>query len=96
MNKAHALSLQQDHLSKARFANVRGAEVIACLAIRCLLRELETWPKPGLVSRIDSGSHSDMDADISPQRYGDPSPSPCHRRSRWPGLWHGTSQGHRS
>ena len=62
MTKTHALSLQQDHLSKARFANVRGAEVIACLAIRCLLRELETWPKPGLVSRIDSGSHSDMDA----------------------------------
>jgi len=62
MTTAHALSLQQDHLSEARFAIVRGAEVIACLAIRCLLRELEAWPKPGLVSRIDSGSHSDMDA----------------------------------
>jgi triphosphoribosyl-dephospho-CoA synthase len=62
MTKAHALSLQQDHLSKARFANVRGAEVIACVAIRCLLRELETWPKPGLVSHIDPGSHADMNA----------------------------------
>jgi triphosphoribosyl-dephospho-CoA synthase len=25
--------------------------------------ELETWPKPGLVSHVDRGSHSDMDAD---------------------------------
>jgi triphosphoribosyl-dephospho-CoA synthase len=26
------------------------------------MMELETWPKPGLVSHIDSGSHDDMDA----------------------------------
>ena len=31
-------------------------------AARCLIMELETWPKPGLVSDIDSGSHDDMDA----------------------------------
>ncbi|MET0499414.1 MAG: triphosphoribosyl-dephospho-CoA synthase MdcB [Steroidobacteraceae bacterium] len=31
-------------------------------AVGCLLLELETWPKPGLVSHIDSGSHEDMDA----------------------------------
>jgi len=31
-------------------------------AARCLVMELETWPKPGLVSDIDSGSHDDMDA----------------------------------
>jgi triphosphoribosyl-dephospho-CoA synthase len=31
-------------------------------AARCLVMELETWPKPGLVSHIDSGSHDDMDA----------------------------------
>lgn len=36
---------------------------IAARAARCLLLELETWPKPGLVSHIDSGSHADMDAD---------------------------------
>ena len=46
--------------SEARFANVCEAEAIAATAVRCLLRELETWPKPGLVSHVDSGSHSDM------------------------------------
>ena len=35
---------------------------IAASAIHCLLLELETWPKPGLVSHIDSGSHQDMNA----------------------------------
>ena len=36
---------------------------IAASAVRCLLIELETWPKPGLVSHVDCGSHDDMDAD---------------------------------
>jgi triphosphoribosyl-dephospho-CoA synthase len=35
---------------------------IAALAHRALIDELETWPKPGLVSPVDSGSHLDMDA----------------------------------
>ena len=30
-------------------------------AVRALLEELVTFPKPGLVSRVDSGSHDDMD-----------------------------------
>ena len=34
---------------------------IGALAYRALLLELDTYPKPGLVSRIDSGSHRDMD-----------------------------------
>jgi triphosphoribosyl-dephospho-CoA synthase len=38
-------------------------QAIATLATECLLLEVETWPKPGLVSHIDSGSHTDMDAD---------------------------------
>jgi triphosphoribosyl-dephospho-CoA synthase len=36
---------------------------IATLAVRCLTLEAETWPKPGLVSPIDSGSHADMGID---------------------------------
>jgi triphosphoribosyl-dephospho-CoA synthase len=40
-----------------------GAD-IAASAARCLLEELETWPKPGLVSHVDSGSHDDMNADM--------------------------------
>jgi triphosphoribosyl-dephospho-CoA synthase len=35
---------------------------IAGRAAHSLLLELETWPKPGLVSHVDSGSHDDMDA----------------------------------
>ena len=31
-------------------------------AVQCLLMELETWPKPGLVSHVDNGSHDDMNA----------------------------------
>jgi triphosphoribosyl-dephospho-CoA synthase len=35
---------------------------IGAVAADCLVEELETWPKPGLVSHIDNGSHDDMDA----------------------------------
>ena len=42
-----------------RFAECRIADLAYC----ALIRELETWPKPGLVSPVDSGSHRDMDAD---------------------------------
>ena len=38
-----------------------GAE-IAKVASAALRDELETWPKPGLVSHIDAGSHTDMEA----------------------------------
>ncbi len=38
-----------------------GARV-AAVATAALLAELETWPKPGLVSHVDAGSHTDMDA----------------------------------
>jgi triphosphoribosyl-dephospho-CoA synthase len=37
------------------------AEGIAARAHGALLAELHTWPKPGLVSAVDSGSHHDMD-----------------------------------
>jgi triphosphoribosyl-dephospho-CoA synthase len=39
-----------------------SAARIAALAEHSLRLEIETWPKPGLVSHIDAGSHSDMDA----------------------------------
>ncbi|AOK16257.1 triphosphoribosyl-dephospho-CoA synthase MdcB [Burkholderia cepacia] len=38
------------------------AERIAALAERSLVLEIETYPKPGLVSHVDAGSHADMDA----------------------------------
>jgi triphosphoribosyl-dephospho-CoA synthase len=38
------------------------AELIADQAVLALLQELAVWPKPGLVSYADSGSHADMDA----------------------------------
>ena len=38
------------------------AGAIAATAAACLVLELETWPKPGLVSHIDNGSHWDMTA----------------------------------
>jgi len=38
------------------------ADDIAAAARAAMLAELETWPKPGLVSHVDQGSHTDMDA----------------------------------
>ena len=35
---------------------------VAELAHAALIQEIETFPKPGLVSLVDSGSHRDMDA----------------------------------
>jgi triphosphoribosyl-dephospho-CoA synthase len=39
-----------------------SAEEIALCAAKALREELETYPKPGLVSLVDQGSHPDMDA----------------------------------
>ena len=38
------------------------ADRIGATAAQALRLELETWPKPGLVSLVDTGSHDDMDA----------------------------------
>jgi triphosphoribosyl-dephospho-CoA synthase len=42
--------------------DARIDEAIADHAVSALLGELVAWPKPGLVSYVDNGSHSDMDA----------------------------------
>lgn len=41
--------------------DISFASIAKCVS-RALRLELETYPKPGLVSRIDNGSHPDMDA----------------------------------
>jgi triphosphoribosyl-dephospho-CoA synthase len=40
------------------------AEQLGRLAAICLKLEVETFPKPGLVSHVDNGSHTDMDAEL--------------------------------
>ncbi|MBR8314931.1 triphosphoribosyl-dephospho-CoA synthase MdcB [Burkholderia dolosa] len=44
------------------FAAQSDAQRIAALAEHSLVLEIDTYPKPGLVSHVDTGSHSDMDA----------------------------------
>ncbi len=47
-------------------SSVRGIAIdtraIGRAAVRALIAELATFPKPGLVSLVDCGSHADMDA----------------------------------
>ena len=38
------------------------AQQLGQFAEHCLRLEVQTWPKPGLVSHVDNGSHTDMDA----------------------------------
>ncbi|WP_456617604.1 MULTISPECIES: triphosphoribosyl-dephospho-CoA synthase MdcB [unclassified Bradyrhizobium] len=45
-----------------RTRRVADTAAIGDVAADCLVMELETWPKPGLVSHVDNGSHDDMDA----------------------------------
>ncbi len=42
--------------------SIERHERIAAQATRCLHLEVDTYPKPGLVSTVDSGAHHDMDA----------------------------------
>jgi triphosphoribosyl-dephospho-CoA synthase len=40
------------------------SDAIGRQARAALVLEVETWPKPGLVSHVDNGAHSDMDAEL--------------------------------
>ncbi len=62
MRKALAWGTRPSPSREAPRTRPSDAGAIAASAVECLLLELETWPKPGLVSHIDSGSHIDMDA----------------------------------
>jgi triphosphoribosyl-dephospho-CoA synthase len=47
---------------QARVDAAAVSAAIARLAVRSLYQELALYPKPGLVSLVDTGSHDDMDA----------------------------------
>jgi triphosphoribosyl-dephospho-CoA synthase len=40
-----------------------GSSEVGRVAVRCLYQELSLYPKPGLVSLVDNGSHEDMSAE---------------------------------
>lgn len=62
-SRAHALSLIEDETSRILKAAIldASAKKAASFAVRALLYEVCTTPKPGLVDRMGNGSHSDMD-----------------------------------
>lgn len=62
MNTLHQDRLHCDHTVTDAVAV--APEFIAERICQSLLEELETYPKPGLVSFIDCGSHPDMDAAV--------------------------------
>lgn len=54
--------MQRETLLEAQTARSKpGRSPLADAAVDALVEELELYPKPGLVSRHDSGSHTDMD-----------------------------------
>ena len=62
MRTAAALASDPIEIRDPRPAGHCQGQIFAALATRSLMLELETWPKPGLVSHVDRGSHDDMDA----------------------------------
>lgn len=63
MPNAMAAALRPPRPADCADAQRWHAHDIACLAVRSLHAELCLYPKPGLVSLVDSGSHDDMDAE---------------------------------
>ncbi|MFA6290745.1 MAG: malonate decarboxylase holo-[acyl-carrier-protein] synthase [Victivallales bacterium] len=57
------LLVKKSLLSSGRAGHIPDwAELIAFEAVSALREELESYPKPGLVSHVDNGSHEDMNA----------------------------------
>lgn len=56
-----AVLVPREFLLERHNAQRRCGGFLADAAVEALVEELELYPKPGLVSRHDSGSHSDMD-----------------------------------
>jgi triphosphoribosyl-dephospho-CoA synthase len=63
VSSASASGARRTRFSEAPVPCISDGGSIAASAVQCLLLELETWPKPGLVSHIDAGSHDDMNAE---------------------------------
>lgn len=61
MNETPSIDLPSADFATASAHDV-AARRVRDLALRALWQELLTYPKPGLVSPVDSGSHLDMDA----------------------------------
>ncbi|MNX05547.1 2-(5''-triphosphoribosyl)-3'-dephosphocoenzyme-A synthase [compost metagenome] len=53
----------QRHAAHESHGSPWSVQGLGALASRSLWLEVHTWPKPGLVSHVDAGSHDDMDAD---------------------------------
>lgn len=62
-NVLSTLLAPQQQLLAPRARPWVGMDTIAVSARQSLILELETWPKPGLVSHIDCGSHHDMNSE---------------------------------
>jgi triphosphoribosyl-dephospho-CoA synthase len=51
-----------EHERHSKEADKKFCAAVGRLAVRSLYSELKLYPKPGLVSMVDSGSHEDMDS----------------------------------
>ena len=60
LHTVEELQAKTQHILRAFFAQ-KDADTLASQAVRALLYEVCASPKPGLVDRLNAGSHSDMD-----------------------------------
>lgn len=51
-------------IAAAAGKSLHSAQAVGVFAVQSLHQELATYPKPGLVSPVDNGSHRDMDATL--------------------------------